>query len=159
MENLKQKKQLEELRTNEKKWSKPLMAAGWIGFPSVILEKQHALGLTPMDINIILYLATYWWTAENKPHPSKQTIAEALGVHPRTIQRRIAELEELGFIRREERRSATGSLTNRYHFDGLITEATPFALEKIELIKRRKAEDATGRSKKRPTLRLVTPCN
>lgn len=155
-ENLKEKDALKTLRTNEKKWTKPLMDAGWLSFPSIILEKQHALGLTPLDINIILYLATYWWTADNKPRPSKNTIAEAIGVTARTVQRRIAAMEKAGFIKREERRvSKEGSKPNLYHFDGLIKEAMPFALEKIDVKNSRKAEDEKRRTRKRPALRLI----
>ena len=126
----KQAKAEKELRVNERKWSKTLMDAGWTAFPSVIIERQKALGLDAMDMNIILYLASYWWTKDNKPHPSKKTIAEALGVTPRTVQRRIAEMEKAKFIRREERRiPGKGSRTNWYHFDGLINEALPYAKE------------------------------
>jgi len=78
-----------EVRVNEKKWSKALMDAGWTALPSVIIERQKALGLDALDMNIILHLANYWWTRDNKPHPSKKTIAEAIGVAPRTVQRRI----------------------------------------------------------------------
>lgn len=144
------------LRTNEKKWTKTLMDAGWLSFPNIILEKQRALGLTPLDINIILYLATYWWTEDNKPRPSKNTIAEAIGVTARTVQRRIAAMEKAGFIRREERRvSREGSRPNLYHFDGLIKEATPYALEKASVIQNRKVEDKERQKRKRPDLRLV----
>jgi DNA-binding transcriptional ArsR family regulator len=148
---------LETLRINEKKWSKELMDAGWVAFPSILLEKQHALGLDPIDVNILLHLATYWWTAENKPHPSKGSIAAAIGVKPRTVQRHIAAMEHAGLILREERRiSRQGSKTNLYHFDGLIKEAKPFALEKIEMRDQRRAEDEKRRKKKgRPSLRLV----
>jgi len=156
-ENPEKKEALATLHINEEKWTKPLMEAGWLAFPSIILEKQQALGLTPLDINIILYLATYWWTAENKPRPSKKTIALALSVTPRTVQRRIAAMENVGFIRREERRiSKQGSKPNLYHFDGLIKEATPFALEKIDVIRRRKKEDEIIRKRKKPHLRVVT---
>ncbi len=44
----------QDVKANEKKWGKTLMSSGWTAFPSIILEKQHALGLTAMDINIIL---------------------------------------------------------------------------------------------------------
>jgi hypothetical protein len=33
------------------KWSKPLMAAGWNAIPSIIIEKQAALGLDAIDMN------------------------------------------------------------------------------------------------------------
>src|SRR3546814_15223210 len=54
------------LRTNEKKWSKPLMDAGWTALPSVIIENQKQLGLNPLDLNIVLYLASKWWTPEDR---------------------------------------------------------------------------------------------
>src|SRR3546814_10252341 len=67
----KQKDSSADLRTNEKKWTKPLMDAGWTALPSVIIENQRQLMLSPLDLNIIVYLASKWWTAEGKPFPSK----------------------------------------------------------------------------------------
>ena len=40
------------LRRNEAKWSKPLMAAGWNAIPSIIIEKQEALGLDAIDMTL-----------------------------------------------------------------------------------------------------------
>lgn len=145
------------LKVNEQKWTKPLIDAGWTCLPSVIIERQQALGLDAIDINILMHLAVHWWTEDNKPHPSKGTMAAAMGLQPRSIQRRLARLEADGLIRREERRTGkTGSLTNRYHFDGLIKEATPYALERISEIEAKKIvarERATRKA--RPKLRLV----
>lgn len=125
----------ENLRTNEKKWSKPLMAAGWNVIPNILIEKQEALGLDAIDMNIILHLSHYWWHPDNLPHPSVGTIAKAIGVTPRTIQKRIKALEDLNLVRREERRHTQyGSVTNRYDFTGLIEAATPYAEEKLREI-------------------------
>lgn len=145
-----------DLRTNERKWSKTLMDAGWTALPSVIIENQRQLGLSPLDLNIVLYLASKWWTPEGKPFPSKSTMAKAMDVHPRTIQKHIAALEDAGFIRREERRTETGSKTNIYHLDGLIKAAKPFADEKLAELKD-KAELARRKQARRgaPKLRLV----
>lgn len=145
-----------DLRTNEKKWSKPLMDAGWTALPSVIIENQKQLGLNPLDLNIVLYLASKWWTPEGKPFPSKSTMAKAMDVHPRTIQKHVAALETAGFIRREERRTVMGSKTNVYHLDGLIKAAKPFAEEKLAEMKD-KAELTRRRQNRRggPKLRLV----
>lgn len=145
-----------DLRTNEKKWSKPLMDAGWTALPSVIIENQKQLGLNPLDLNIVLYLASKWWTPEGKPFPSKNTMAKAMDVHPRTIQKHVAALEAAGYIRREERRTETGSKTNVYHLDGLIKAAKPFAEEKLAEMKD-KAEMTKRRQNRRgaPKLRLV----
>jgi DNA-binding transcriptional regulator YhcF (GntR family) len=144
------------LSTNEKKWSKPLMDAGWTALPSVIIENQRQLDLTPLDLNIILYLASKWWTAEGKPYPSKGTMAKAMNVHPRTIQKHVAALEAASYLRREERRTEAGSKTNIYHLDGLIKAAKPFAIEKLAEMKD-KAELARRRQSRRgaPKLRLV----
>jgi DNA-binding transcriptional ArsR family regulator len=142
------------LKINEKKWGENLMRSGWTAFPSIILEKQHALGLDALDINIIMYLSTYWWTEDNKPHPSKSMIAEALQVTPRTIQRHIARLEGAGFMRREYRPDPVkGNKSNKYHFDGLIKAVEPFAQEKLADIEERKAIEKVKRSRKKPEIK------
>lgn len=122
----------EQLRVNERKWTPTLMKAGWTLLPNVIFERQTALGLSPLDVNIILHIASYWWSDGSKPYPSKVTLAKAIGVEPRSVQRRIAAMEAGGLIRREERRiPGSGSKTNIYHFDGLIEAAFGYAQEKI----------------------------
>lgn len=114
------------LKAQERKWSKDLMAGGWTALPNVIFAEQRALGLDPLDINIVLHLSALWANADESPSPAKRTIATAIGVDPRTVQRRIAELEKKGLIRREARRDAAeGSKSNIYHFDGLIAAALP----------------------------------
>ena len=145
-----------DLRTNEKKWTKPLMEAGWTAMPSVIIENQRQLGLEPLDLNIVVYLASKWWTAEGKPYPSKSTMAKAMNVHPRTIQKHIASLEAAGYIRREERRTDTGSRTNIYHLDGLIKAARPFADEKLAEIEEKAAIRKLRQNRRgAPKLRVV----
>lgn len=144
----------QSLKTNEEKWSKLLMDAGWIGFPAVIVERQLVLGLDALDMNILLHLANHWWTKDNKPYPSKKTIAVALDVTPRTVQRRIARMEKDGLLQREERRiRGKGSRTNRYDLSGLIKAATGYAEEKLEKRKERKQEDeATPGRKGKPRI-------
>ncbi len=133
------------------------MKAGWTVLPNVLFERQQALGLDPLDINILLHIASYWWSESGKPHPSKVTIAKAIGIDPRSVQRRIAALEAAKLIRREERRiSKSGSKTNIYHLDGLIEAAKPYALEKIQERDAKAAERAARASRKgKPKLKLV----
>jgi hypothetical protein len=156
-ENVASKKaDVEKIKVNEAKWSKTLMAAGWPAMPSVIIEKQEALGLDAIDMNIVLHLSHYWWTPENLPHPSVETIAKAVGVKPRTVQKRIKALHELGMIEREERRyTQHGSRTNKYGFKGLIEKATPFAQEKIAEINLRQEAKKDRLSRKKPKLTVV----
>jgi predicted transcriptional regulator len=147
---------VEALRKNEAKWSKPLMAAGWNAIPSIIIEKQEALGLDAIDMNIIIHLSNYWWTADNLPHPSVEKIAKAIGVTPRTVQKRIKSLHETGLLKREERRhTRRGSATNLYHFTGLIDAATPFAEEKLAKMAARAKEESERLTRKKPHLKVV----
>ena len=150
------KADVEKLKVNEAKWSKPLMAAGWTAMPSVMIEKQEALGLDALDMNIILHLSHYWWTPDNLPHPSVATIAKAVGVKRRAVQKRLKALHELGMIEREERRyTQNGSATNKYGFKGLIAKATPFANEKVAEIAKKKKEKEERLSRKKPKLTVV----
>lgn len=147
----------EHLRRNEEKWTAPLMNAGWTVIPSIILEKQHALGLDPIDVNIILHLARYWWYSENLPHPSKSTIAECMAVNPSTVRKHIARMEKDGLIQRVKRYDPKhrGQSSNFYEFTTLIKAATPFALEAIETREERRAEDVARQSRKKPKPKLV----
>lgn len=149
--------QAEALRRNEAKWTKPLMDAGWNAVPSIIIEKQEALGLDALDMNIVIHLSNYWWHPDNLPHPSVETIAKAIGVKPRTVQKRIKSLHELGLLTRTERRNTRfGSDTNLYGFGGLITAALPFAQEKLAERAKRNEAEKDRLSRKRPKLELVT---
>jgi predicted transcriptional regulator len=150
------KQDAETLRVNEAKWSKPLMTAGWNALPSVIIEKQEALGLDAIDMNIILHLSNYWWRRDNLPHPSVGTIANAIGVKPRTVQKRIAALHAVGLLTRTERRyPGQGSKTNLYSFEGLIKAALPHAEEKLAAIAERDKQNRERLARKRPKLTIV----
>jgi len=147
--------QTERLRRNEEKWSSTLMDAGWTVLPSIILEKQHALGLDAIDVNILMHLARHWWFSDNAPYPSKATIARCMRVDPSTVRRHIARMEADGFIKREARytkRKFGGQDTNRYHFGGLIKAATPHAEEFITLREKQRSENEARRKRKKPTL-------
>lgn len=153
----KPKEQEKQLRENEKKWSKTLMDSGFTVFPSVILERQKALGLNPLEVNILLFLCTFWWTKDGRPRPSIGTIAEAVGRSPRHVTRVISGLVDAGLIERHQRSyKDTGNLTNEYSFDGLIAEVMPFAKEKIEDREAKAAtKKATTAKRGKPKLRIV----
>lgn len=145
----------EESRT-AKKWTPALLAAGYTTFPSVILDRQRALGLDAIDVNILLHLAKHWWEADNPPYPSKRTIADCMGIDRRTVQRRLARMEADGLIERKKRKGANGATgTNAYLFTGLISKATPFAKEAVEAREKRTKDKEERRRRKRPVLRSV----
>jgi hypothetical protein len=151
------KAEADTLKRNEKKWTKPLMDAGWNAIPSIIIEKQAALGLDAVDMNIIVHLSHYWWNAEKLPHPSIETIAAAIGIGPRAVQKRIKALEGANLLTRTQRRKTrNGSDTNLYGFEGLIKAATPFAIEKVKAREDKAQQERERVLRKKPKLTVVS---
>jgi DNA-binding Lrp family transcriptional regulator len=127
------------------------MAAGFTVIPSVLIDRQKALGLDAIDLNILMHMATKWWYADNAPYPSKRTLADAIGVHPSTIQRHIRAMEKANLIRRESRSAHDrGQLSNRYDLSPLITAAIPLAEEEIERRAKAQEAEAAQRQRRRP---------
>ena len=148
-------KNKDSLKINERKWGKPLMDAGWTAMPNIIIEAQAALGLDPLDMNILLHLSFRWWESDNKPHPAKSSMAKAMGVHPMTIQRRIRDLEKGGVIQRVYRKAADGgNLPNEYHFTGIIKKATPLANAAL-LVREQKKRERAARDRRGGRATLV----
>jgi hypothetical protein len=143
--------QQDQFKRNEKKWTKTLMDAGYTVFPYVILDRQDAIGLSAVEVNLIMQLANLWWKPESLPFPSKAMLAKRMGCSPKTVQRAFARLEEVKFIARKSRYSGTGAqLSNHYDFTGLINAAIPYAKEEKERREGRRAEDAKRGNRKKP---------
>jgi DNA-binding Lrp family transcriptional regulator len=150
--------QQQRLKRNEQKWTRTLMDAGWTVFPSVVLERQNALGLDPTDVNILLQLARYWWFSDNPPRPSKAAIARAMNISVSTVRKHVARMESEGLIRRQGRYSGKhkGQQPNAYHFDGLIEKCKAFALEAIQDKERHRKENEERTKRKRARFSVVT---
>lgn len=137
-----------------KKWGKPIKNAGWTAIPNILVYRQRSLGLTPIDLNILLHLMTYWWQDDKKPHPSKATLAQAIGVSSGTIQKRIRDMEAAGFIKRiERRRKNNRSETNEYDLSPLRDLLLPHAQEELRERKKRHAE----KQKRKTTVTKPSP--
>ena len=130
---------VKQLRENEKKWGKKLMEAGWTAVPSVILKGQKALGLTSVDLVIVLQIAKHWWKADDLPFPGKTSIASCMGLDARYVRRRLVALEKAGLITRIRRKNLDGGdQTTAYRFSGLIEKATALAEQELKTIAARK---------------------
>lgn len=128
----------------EKKWGRDVMKLGFCMIPSLLLRAQRRLGLNPTQLAILLQLADYWWDADNKPYPSKQSLSDRLGIGPRQIQRYIAELEKAGLVVRIERTGDDNrKLSNHYDLSGLVEK-----LKQFEPEFRAVAEEASASRKK-----------
>jgi DNA-binding HxlR family transcriptional regulator len=126
----------------DQRWGKEIIEGiGFTAIPSVILERQEALGLEPVDLNLILQLVFHWRERDRLPYPSKATLARRIGVSARTVQRRIAALEARGFVHRHERKNRHGGNdSNEYSLEGLIEKTKPYA-EEHRALKRKRDRD------------------
>lgn len=130
------------------KWGRTAISAGFTALPNVVFLYQKALGLKPLDVLVILHLASYWWKPGDNPWPAKGKIAVAIDVDPRTVQRSIKKMEDLGYIKRIFRKAAVGdNLANEYDLRGLVKAAEKYAKEELQL----KAERAATDQRKRAT--------
>ncbi|MFN3460471.1 MAG: helix-turn-helix domain-containing protein [Oceanibaculum sp.] len=138
-----------QAKASEQKWGKAVIGLGFCIVPSLLLRAQARLKLSPAQLAVLMHLADYWWDVNRKPYPSKKTLGERLNLGPRQVQRYMAELEAMGFIRRVERtNSHGGKLSNEYDLTGLVrrlAELEPEFREVEEEVKsRRKAVARPG---------------
>jgi DNA-binding transcriptional regulator YhcF (GntR family) len=115
-------------RESEKKWGRAVMDLGYSMIPSLIFRAQARLGLSPVQLMLLLHLADYWWHRAQMPFPSKAALAERMGLSQRQIQRYLTELEKGEFIERVERFAGhKGQQSNEYDMTGLVKK-----LKKLE---------------------------
>jgi len=98
----------------------PERSGGFAMLPNVLLDHSHELGLDSGDIHLIALLERHRFADEDAPFPSVSTLADRMGVHRSTVQRRIKRLEQRNLLVRERRVSkAGGQASNGYRLTGL----------------------------------------
>jgi predicted transcriptional regulator len=104
-----------------------------------MIQGQRRLGVTPLQMNILIQLLDYLYDPTRHPFPRKSEIAHRMGVTPKTIQTNVRALEKAGLIKREIRKKASGDYdSNIYHLDGLITRVQGLEPEFRELKEQRR---------------------
>lgn len=144
------------------KWGDVLIDAGYTITPSILIEHfVRVTGRDSTDLHIIEFLNMHWWDADNKPRPSKEAIARAVGIHPNTVRRRIKKMEEDNLITRSARYTpGRKNNPNHYLLEPLISIFEKVARHKIEdrrinkELKKRRAEQRSYTSKVR--LKIVS---
>ncbi|MGI2050016.1 helix-turn-helix domain-containing protein [Shewanella oncorhynchi] len=127
----------------EAKWGKSVLSRGWTGVPNTLIERQQALGLSPIEVNILLILMKFWWEAGSHPYPSKRSIGEMVGRDESTIRKSMSKLEKLGLLKRNSQfLSLGGQTSNRYDLSGLIERLHQEAEDLNKLAENRRDEDA-----------------
>jgi hypothetical protein len=115
-------------QASAKKWGKAVLGLGFCVIPSLLLRAQARLGLSPVQLAILLHIIDHWWFAEQLPFPSKASIASRCSLSTRQVQRYLSELEERGYIKRITRFvDHKGQQSNYYDLSGLVAQ-----LKKLE---------------------------
>lgn len=66
--------------STERIWGKSVYGHGYTGIPSILIQGQRRLGITPTQMNIIIQLLDYWREPSRKPFPTKKELADRLGL-------------------------------------------------------------------------------
>ncbi|WP_292414513.1 helix-turn-helix domain-containing protein [Mesorhizobium sp.] len=101
------------------KW-KEAGKAGFQLLPDVLLKKQSALELSATDLVVLINVTMHWWYAEQRPFPRASVIASRMGVEPRTVQRSMKRLTELGLLRKEIENKGTEREREVCDLSGLV---------------------------------------
>jgi DNA-binding HxlR family transcriptional regulator len=119
------------------KWG-TAMSEGFVFVPRALMRHQADLELDSVAVMVLLNLIASWWEADDLPYPRPTTIAKRIGVHVRTVQRHLSELEERGLIARA-RGPANGrksdTTVTRYDLRGLVKALEKTAVPNAAQIK------------------------
>jgi len=121
------------------KWGDSSLILGFTPIPTTLIYAQKELGLSSIEMNILLNLLTHWWKKEEFPYPSQAGIAHRIGVSTRTVQRTLAGLETKGFIIRNKTSRDNNKYKGRSIYDlsplvKILEEKTP----ELDIVKKQK---------------------
>jgi DNA-binding HxlR family transcriptional regulator len=132
-------------------WGKKVQSHGYAAIPSIMIRSQRRLGVNTTQFCILVQLLEYLRSPDRAPFPTKQQLADRIGIKAATIKANMQTLEKAGLIERVQRKTPAGDWgANTYHLDGLITKIKAlepdFAKEREEKEQaRKKAETPRGR--------------
>lgn len=107
--------------TTERIFGGKVTSHGCTDVPNLLLCAQQRLGISATQFNIITQLLSHWNDPSDPAAPSKRELARRMGITSQTLRINVADLEERGFVRREQQRTADGDCgPNLYHLDGLV---------------------------------------
>ncbi|GHY38635.1 AsnC family transcriptional regulator [Vibrio cholerae] len=55
------KEEQQDAKKLNKRWGNQVIQEGWTAIPNVLIERQQALKLNPVEMNILLVLLKFWW--------------------------------------------------------------------------------------------------
>lgn len=106
--------------TLEKKWGAEALSHGFMTIPSLLLQAQARLKITPTQMNVLLQLVEHWWEADRKVFPSTKAIGDRIRLGPKQVQRHVRALEIKGLLTRKARFRDGSQTSNEYDLNGLV---------------------------------------
>ncbi|NYH95534.1 helix-turn-helix domain-containing protein [Novosphingobium marinum] len=107
------------------KWGKEVAERGFAQIPNYLLILNQFLDedrrLSPAELNVLFQLVGAWWRKGEHPYPSLKTIAVRSGISDRQAQRAVSNLESIGLLKRQKRKSGGGLIaSNAYDLSPLV---------------------------------------
>lgn len=105
----------------EKIWGKKVKSHGYAAIPSIMIRAQHRLGVNATQFCILVQLLEYYRTPGRDPFPTKQQLADRIGIKSSTVKSNMKALETAGLIKRVQHKTGSGDWgANTYELHGLI---------------------------------------
>lgn len=125
----------------EKIWGKKVKAHGYAAIPTILIRCQHRLGINSTQFCLLMHLLDLYWSKDRPPFPTKQQLADRIGIKMSSIKPNMKALEKAGLIHREQNKTSAGDWgANTYHLDGLIAKIQTMEPEFAEEKRKRVAE-------------------
>ncbi|RWA78223.1 helix-turn-helix domain-containing protein [Mesorhizobium sp.] len=138
----------------EKIWGKKVKSHGYAAIPTILIRSQHRLGINSTQFCLLMHLLDLYWSPDRPPFPTKQQLADRIGIKMSSIKPNMKALEQAGLIRRVQHKTSAGDWgANTYLLDGLIQRIKDmepeFAGEKAKrLAERKRVETPKGKRPK-----------
>ena len=106
------------------KWGADAIATdhhGFVQLPDASIRYQSELGITALELCVLVHVLRFWWCADEYPHPRISLLAREMGVSRRTVERAVGSLEAKGLMVRgkSEQKGHGGPMVRRFLFFGL----------------------------------------
>jgi predicted transcriptional regulator len=82
----------------KERWNDGALSLGFTAIPTVLFFLQGEKKLNSVAFNTLLNLLIHWWSKDEWPHPSMESLAIRMGVSVRTVQRAINDLEKANLL-------------------------------------------------------------
>ena len=112
------------------KWGRSLDHSGFQIIPNVLLTAQNELGISPADLVVLLHINRYWWRRDQNPFPSSAWIAKQMGLHTRSVERHLKQLEKKELIQLQAPRVVSGRTVRPISLLPLATSLEEIVKEK-----------------------------